>query len=582
MPTDPKVIQITEVLKQRFFPYLPDLTRAGQTQEDLEKNKLTRSLAALAVAKLADVDNSIAADSVIDAYDDNGIDAVFFDRPGNRLFLVQSKFKVDGGEPDLGEMKKFADGVRDLLNQQYNRFNDTFQQHLTEVEDALDQAQLKVVAVVAWTGNTLASHGQRELNDLRTELNEHHADRLSVELFTIDLAHSLLASENAHTPIKVNLVLENWYKVTTPLRSFYGQISVGQLAALYDQHAKQLFERNIRYYMGSSGVNDAIVSTLRDEPQNLFYLNNGLTGICTRITPKPTAQPAKGEFEIEGFSIVNGAQTVGSIAGLSRTMDLSQSIGRVLITLVELAQTPSDFGTRVTYARNYQNEVRRVDFAALDPNQVRLQRELAISGITYHIRPSVEAQRRDDNTFKLEEAAIALACFNGKTDFIVTVKKEVGKVLDRRGIIYPELFKDNTPAVWVCRAVRAYRYLDRILTANEIGQERLFYRHFRYFILHILARKSTVLRKSELSIESDKSVLSRELNEFATLIYNEVLRFDSTKGYLALSRNVTDAVQLSRQIMTAIAAREHAATVPNPTSQPPTASSSTPPISTVI
>jgi hypothetical protein len=162
----------------------------------------------------------------------------------------------------------------------------------------------------------------------------------------------------------------------------------------------------------------------------------------------------------------------------------------------------------------------------------------------------------------------------------VAVKKEVGKILDRKGTIYPELFKDNTSAVWVCRAVRAYRFLDAILTANEIGREKLYYRHFRYFILHILARKSAVLRNADLSIENDKTTLSRELNDFATLIYNEVLRFPSTKGYLALSRNVTDAVQLSRQVMAAIAAREQAASVvPNQPVQPPTAVSPTPPTS---
>lgn len=571
---DPKVAQLAEVLKARFFSFLPNLNRPGWKPAHVEQNKLTRSLAAFAVGKLADVDNSIAAATVIDDYDDNGIDAVFFDRPGNRLILVQSKFKADGGEPDLGEMKKFADGVRDLLGQRYNRFNDAFQQKLTEVEEALEQAHLKVIAVVAWTGNTLSVHSQREVDDLRAELNQHQPDLVSVELFTIERSHGLLTSEHVTPPITVSLVLENWYQVTAPLRAFYGQVSVAQLASLYNQHAKALFERNIRYYMGSSGVNEAIVTTLREEPSYLFYLNNGLTAICTRITPKATAKPPKGEFEIEGFSIVNGAQTVGSIAGLARTTDLADSAGRVLITLVELAEAPAEFGTRVTYARNYQNQVRLVDFAALDKNQVRLQRELAISGITYHIKPSVEAERRDDNTFKLEEAAIALACFSGKLEFAVAVKKEVGKVLDRRGTIYPELFKDNTSAVGVCRAVRAYRFLDAILTANEVGAEKLFYRHLRYFILHILARKSAVLRNTELSIENDKATLSRELNDFATLVFNEVLRFPSTKGYLALSRNITDAAQLSRQVMAAFAAREQAAaTAPCQLTQPPNAAS---------
>jgi hypothetical protein len=144
---------------------------------------------------------------------------------------------------------------------------------------------------------------------------------------------------------------------------------------------------------------------------------------------------------------------------------------------------------------------------------------------------------------------------------VVTVKKEVGRILDHNGDIYPELFKDDTSAVWVCRAVRVYRFLDPILTANEIGEEKLFYKHMRYFVLHILARRSRVLRKPELDLsDADKLELSRELNDLATLIFNEVQSFRAIKGYLALSRNLTDMVQLAQRVMAAIATRDQTAT----------------------
>src|SRR5262249_9428067 len=157
-------------------------------------------------------------------------------------------------------------------------------------------------------------------------------------------------------------------QVATPSRAFYGQVSVFQLAQLFTRYGKALFERNIRYYIGSTSVNNAIAQTLRDEPEKLFYLNNGLTAISTTITPKPTARPERGEFSIKAFSIVNGAQTVGSIATLSRTQDLTASPAKLLIIIIELG-AEADFGTSITQARNFQNQVRPVDFAALDPIQ---------------------------------------------------------------------------------------------------------------------------------------------------------------------------------------------------------------------
>ncbi len=571
MPVQDKVVQLRGILETRFFQFLPEMNRPNLSAEQRQQNRLSRSLAALAVAKLADVDDSTGASSVIDGYDDNGVDAIYFDRNRSSLFLVQSKYKKDGGEPDFGETKKFADGIRDLLAKRYERFNEAFHERLTDVDDALEQPKLKIVAVLAYTGNSLGQHARREIDDLLTETNK-FSEILSFEHFTLDRIHTYLVEEHSRVPVNIELTLENWYRVSSPLKAFYGQVSANQLAQLYHTHVKALFERNIRYFMGSSAVNSAITQTVQNEPGHLFYLNNGLTAICSKITPKPTASPDKGSFVIEGFSIVNGAQTVGSIATASSSTDLSTSPAKLLITLIELAEAPDDFGTRVTHARNYQNQVRLVDFVALDPFQERLRRELAVLGITYHYKPSLDAHQRDDSTFIFQEAAIALACFSGKTEIVITLKKEIGKILDRQGNIYAELFKSDTSAVWVCRAVRTYRFLDNILTRNEWGsgryEERMFYRHARFFILHILARKSKVLRKPELILaEEDKIVLSRELNEYATLIFNEAEKFRGAKGYLALSRNQTDGIQLADRVMHAINSIEQTKTLSSQTSQ---------------
>lgn len=586
MPTlELQVEQLSAQLEARFFAHLPPLQRPGRDPADVRQNQLSRSLAAFAISTLADVDNVTAATSVIDDYEDNGVDAIHFDRPVTRLFLLQSKFKRDGAAPNQAEMKKFCDGVRDLRAQRYNRFNDAFQQKLNDVEEALESTTLRIVVVVAWTGRILDTHAQRELDDLIREFNEFHPDLVSVELFNLDRAHGALAEEHAQPAPDIRLTLENWYRVETPFRAFYGQVSVAQLAALFATHQKALFERNIRNYLGSSGVNDAIRNTLREEPAHLFYLNNGITAVCTRIRPLPTAQPAGGEFDIAGFSVVNGAQTVGSIAQVARDLALTDSAARVFITLIEIGSAPGDFGSRVTFARNYQNQVRHIDFAALDPVQERIRRELAISGITYHYKPSQEARRRDDVTMTMEEAAVALACFSGRPELAVTVKKEVGKLLDRNGTIYASLFPANLDAGKVCRFIRVYRFLDQILTAREIGREKLYYRHLRYFILSVLSRRSGVLRATGLQpTEAEKQSLSRELDELAAVIYNEAVRFLSNKGWLAISRNLTDSSQLAQKIMQNLATGAAAAATPAPAAAPapanPNSSNPPPPATT--
>ena len=104
---DAQRVQLVEVLRQRYFPIILPLQQ-NWTAEQHEKNRLSRSLAAFSIEKLAEVTPAQAANAVVDGGNDNGIDAIHFDRTKDQLWLIQSK---TGGAPDMGENKKFCDGI---------------------------------------------------------------------------------------------------------------------------------------------------------------------------------------------------------------------------------------------------------------------------------------------------------------------------------------------------------------------------------------------------------------------------------------------------------------------------------------
>lgn len=65
-----------------------------------------------------------AASSVVDGSDDNGIDAIYYSQLSHQMILVQSKFSKDGnGEPSSGDVAKYINGIRDLINLRFGRFN---------------------------------------------------------------------------------------------------------------------------------------------------------------------------------------------------------------------------------------------------------------------------------------------------------------------------------------------------------------------------------------------------------------------------------------------------------------------------
>lgn len=547
---DDQKYQITEVLKQRYFSMILALPR-NWTPEQHEKNRLSRSLAAFAIEKLADITPAQASHAVVDGGDDNGIDAIHFDRIQNRLWLVQAKA---GRAPDMGANKKFCDGIRDLINRHFDKFNAHFVRLQGDVEDALESMGLQIVGCNVYLDNSLGSHIIADLNQLKTELNQfvQRFDWMDLKLSTV---HGWLTAEHIVPSLQVTLTLENWYGVNHPRRAFYGLVTAEQLALLYQQHGKAIFEKNIRYYLGAEGVNSAVTATVQNQPSELFYLNNGLTAVCSAITPAPGAAHERGLFTLEGFSVVNGAQTVGSIATVCNTIGAVSPDAKLLITLIEIGTVPDTLGLQITRARNTQNAVRDLHFAALSPQQERLRQELAVSGIIYQYRPSGDQSTLGAIT--IEQAITALACFSGETQIIVTAKRESGQLYPQFGEV---LFPPNLSGLHLYRSVQIFQYLDAIFAASEQAEtenrRKMFYRHSRFFVLHILARRhQQLLRRPELILsEDDKAELSRIALELAELIYTIAeSQFNDTKGYLAIFKNLTDVEPLLQTVMQRLA-----------------------------
>src|SRR5262252_5251069 len=90
------------------------------SEEQREKSRLTRCLAALAIAELGDLDDQAAAQCVTDGTGDNGIDAVYFEPVERNCLMVQSKWISNGnGSADVGYVHKFIRGIRDLLEAKF-------------------------------------------------------------------------------------------------------------------------------------------------------------------------------------------------------------------------------------------------------------------------------------------------------------------------------------------------------------------------------------------------------------------------------------------------------------------------------
>ena len=146
--------------------------------------------------------------------------------------------------------------------------------------------------------------------------------------------------------------------------------------------------KNIRDALGDTDVNNQIKATAESNPENFWYFHNGITLIADESSRAPSASAShtSGNFEFRGASIVNGAQTVSTLARIADDEALGSV--KVSIRVILLSEAPDDFGSSVTRTNNLQNRVEGRDFVSRDQEQDRIRGEMSLEKIDYQIHRS--------------------------------------------------------------------------------------------------------------------------------------------------------------------------------------------------
>lgn len=463
----------------------------GYNEGEKETLFLTRAFAAYTLQILADATIESAAMAVVDGRDDNGIDAIYFDRKDRILWLVQSKWIKSGlGEPETGDTSKFKTGIANIIDFELSRFNAKIQAKYKDIEDALNDYDVKINIVLAYTGaDSFSKHNQRIVDDMLALIND-SSEIASFYRFTLSQAHRSLSGLIEGQPIKAEIVIENWGRVETPYKAIYGSVNGSSFAQLWSQYKSRLFSENIREFLGKSSVNEDIKKTILEEPSKFFYYNNGITILCQNFIKKPIVIGRNtGQFEIHDLKIVNGAQTVGSIGSIYESNPSAVESINVFVKIISLENCENDFGNNVTQKTNTQNKIEKRDFVSLDSEQNRLQAELALEGISYQIKRTSEIISEDKHC-NVEELMIAVACSLSNVDYAVLAKREVGKLWeDINSTPYVDIVNNRLSAIkaWRCIVImnRLTMYIKE-MTKSMGGRERMCLIHSNRFALHLI------------------------------------------------------------------------------------------------
>jgi hypothetical protein len=437
-----------------------------------QKAFLSRGLAALAVSHLSGKSLSELAHFVTDGQDDGGIDLIFFDVNERSLYLVQSKWHEDGhGSIVLGDVLKFIAGVRKVLDNDIDSMNDCIKGRKTDIESALYDANARFVLVLAHTGQeSLSTDVSSAVNSYVDSQND-TSELMSVNVLTQAELHRVVAAGVAGSPIAVEVQMSAWGQLRAPHFAIYGQVCATDVAAWMKAHGARLFDSNLRHFLGTSIVNQDIVATLMERPEDFWYFNNGITAIATEVAKKPLGgnSTETGIFECAGFSVVNGAQTVGSIHAADAQKPEAVAKAMVPVRIISNEQNGDTFSSDVTRFTNTQNAIEKRDFVALDPEQERIRLELHIESVEYAYKAG-SGSGSSGARFDLTEATIAMACVNPDVSLAVQAKREIGKLWEDIGKApYRQLFNSGLsgPALW--ETVQALREIETHLSTKAKG-----------------------------------------------------------------------------------------------------------------
>lgn len=530
-----EIQQLEEFLKREFVGSIQGI---GQDAEKKERNFLSKAAAAYFLMVEAGASKPDAVAASIDGGGDHGVDSVYVS-PTNVIWLVQSKYKHEGtGEPSLGEAGLFRDGVNDFVAGKFDRFNQALAAKLPQVKTAMDGPHQIAFALV-YTGTSMDESRRTMFGEVESAINDVQPGRARFIRYGLSDFHEAQIKQHGEPDID-NIILElhNYGISNGVARTYYGALKVKDLAALYQTHGHALVRANIRRYKGASDVNEGMTRTLREKADHFFCFNNGVTFLCRSILAvggMDHQTHVKGRFRLNGVSIINGAQTAGTVAQEPLAHYDAQP-AEVLVTCIVLPEDEGTFADAVTEYRNSQNAVKPQDFVAMDDNQESWRRTLAAHGVTYIYKPSVTDAQVTAPLFTVEEAARFRAARDLRGLNLIFHQPE--KLWDRRKdfqgnqptndspSVYKVLFSDILTSRNLWRTTQIGRQIQEAIQQDADSMpeplDAEYARQSIWLVTHIaLVRLKELQDGVTLTLTQDEQLLvSQEINAVRTAVAN--------------------------------------------------------------
>lgn len=352
--------------------------------------------------------DKLASDGLTDGGNDKKIDFVIVSN--GTLFIVQGYYTTKEDRKIVAPANKASDlntALAWIMSGQGTSPNEKLRSKILEIRKLIDDGEIEAVEL-------LYIHNCAESEQIRVELEtcknylEGRFNGKEIEVSYKELGVSSL--EKLYIALSQQIVVKENVKFNGELidsvqgdgwTSHVGFANGSWLNELFRTHGAELFSANYRGFMGLSKrrkINSAIRNTAELTPKDFFVFNNGVSILTTKFNAN--------DCILEGISIINGAQTTGSIGSVQDNKKLEGL--KVLCKVIEC--TDSEKVKKIVQYNNTQNHITTWDHYSNSTEQKQVEEEFATLGYVYSLKRGFE---NTGSFFGIESVAQPLVALHG-------------------------------------------------------------------------------------------------------------------------------------------------------------------------
>lgn len=331
-------------------------------------------------------DISQVLECISDGPSDGGIDAVVNDNgsEANDAIIIQCKYYDSSSltsDAIIEEFVKISDTIDNLNNHQYKSYNETCKSAYLTAINEMEKEEDGQVHIAFFT--SCKSLNKKTKNSVLRKIKERikNLGDYAIDLYFREDIEDRIECRERGNPF----VIKGELSIDVPENCLYYKnaiivnISGHSLAKLYLREREKLLGMNLRYHVAGKTVDKAIEETIKKDPDNFWYKNNGILIVCEKFELDSKV------LRLHNFSIVNGGQTTFKIANVD--LPKEDFYLQCKVISVDDDVNKDAFTSAVAQATNSQKPIKMKDIRANTPEQIKLKKKL-LSERFYYIHKS--------------------------------------------------------------------------------------------------------------------------------------------------------------------------------------------------